>query len=190
MNLLRYALQVSMVLSVLAIAVAGQTGNNKPFLKDGLSFDYPSGWTLQDDSNGDAQQLTLGRAGNDAQIRVFVHRGHVTAEKVPDAKKAFIDPYVVETGKQFVAMGAKPTQAPDSTEIGGVKADGVVITASLGGEAGAAKIYWALVENRVVVLTFFGPDKELKQFVSAWDLIRTSLKIVDPKAAPKASPKP
>jgi hypothetical protein len=190
MNSFRYGLQVSIVLSVLAIATVGQTANNKQFLKDGLAFDYPSGWTLQDDSNGDAQQLTLGRAGNDAQIRVFVHRGHVTAEKLPEAKKGFIDPYVAETGKQFVAMGAKPTQAPDTTEIGGAKADGVVISASLGGEAGAAKIYWALVGNRVVVLTFFGPNKELKQFLTAWDLIRTSLKIEDPKATPKPSPKP
>jgi hypothetical protein len=91
--------------------------------------------------------------------------------------------------KQFVAMGAKPEQSPDASEIGGVKADGVNIKASLGGEAGAAKIYWALVGQRVVVLTIFGPDKETKQLAPAWDLIRTSLKVVDPKATPAASPK-
>jgi hypothetical protein len=173
-----------MVLFILTVSVAvvAQTGNNKQFTNSGLSFDYPSGWTLQDDTNGDAQQITLARAGNDVQIRLFVHKGHVTPEKFADAKKAFIDPYIISTGQQFVAMGAKPTQAPDSTEIGGIKADGVAITAALGGEAGAAKIYWALVGNRVVVLTYFGPDKELKEFASAWDLVRTSLKIEDPKA--------
>jgi hypothetical protein len=87
-------------------------------------------------------------------------------------------------------MGAKPEQAKDSTEIAGEKAEGVAITASLGGEPGAAKIYWALIGQRVVVLTYFGPDKELKQFASAWDMVRNSLKVEDPKGAPQASPKP
>ena len=36
-------------------------------------------------------------------------------------------------------MGAKPTQAPDTTDIGGVKAEGVAITASLGGEPEAGQ---------------------------------------------------
>jgi hypothetical protein len=61
----------------------------------------------------------------------------------------------------------------------------VKVSASLGGESGAAKIYWALVGQRVVVLTFFGPDKQLTQQAPAWDLLRNSLKVVDPKAAPK-----
>ncbi|HEY6804862.1 MAG TPA: hypothetical protein VI306_14905 [Pyrinomonadaceae bacterium] len=176
-----------MVLFIFAVSVAvvAQTGNNKQFSNGGLTFDYPAGWTLQDDTNGDAQQLTLARASNDVQIRLFVHKGRVTPEKFADAKKAFIDPYVVSTAKQFVAMGAEPKQAPDSSEIAGVQADGVAITASLGGEPGAAKIYWALVGNRVVVLTYFGPDKELKEFAPAWDLVRTGLKIEDPKAIKK-----
>ena len=85
-------------------------------------------------------------------------------------------------------MGAKPEQSPDSSEIGGVKAEGVKISASLGGETGAAKIYWALIGQRVVVLTLFGPDKQVQKLTPAWDLLRNSLKVIDPKAAP--SPKP
>ena len=185
----RFIISLCLALALASLAVA-QTGNNKQFTKEGLTFDYPAGWTMQDDSNQDAQQVTLARANADAQIRVFVHKGRITPEKFPDAKKAFIDPYVTATGKQFVAMGAKPQQANDSTEIAGEKAEGVAITASLGGEPGAARIYWALIGRRVVVLTYFGPDKELKQFASAWDMVRNSVKIEDPEAAPNPSPKP
>lgn len=170
--------------------VTAQTPDAKNFSKEGLSFDYPNAWQLQDDTNGDAQQLTLSKADSDVQIRVFVHKGRISAEKLPDAKKAFIDPYIASTVKQFVAMGAKPEQVPDTSEIGGVKADGTSINASLGGEAGAAKIYWALVGERVVVLTRFGPDKQMKQLTPVWDLVRTSLKVVDPKAAPSPKPSP
>jgi hypothetical protein len=185
------ALKVSLLLLIVCFVVSAQTpANDKQYMKDGLAFDLPPGWTLQDDSTGDAQQVTFTRTNNDAQIRVFVHRGRVSPEKLAEAKKGFIDPYIASTTKQFIAMGAKPTQAPDTTDIAGAKAEGVAITASLGGEPGAAKIYWALVGSRVVLLTYFGPDKELKQFASAWDLVRNSIKIEDPKAAPKASPKP
>jgi hypothetical protein len=183
-------IQLKLVVLMFCCLVANaQTPDSKNFAKDGLSFDYPVAWQLQDDSNGDAQQLTLAKANSDVQIRVFVHKGRITPEKLPDAKKAFIDPYIAATAKQFVAMGAKPEQVPDSSEIAGVKADGTSINASLGGETGAAKIYWALVGQRVVVLTFFGPDKQMKQLTPGWDLIRTSLKVVDPKAVPAASPK-
>lgn len=172
------------------VLVTAQTPDSKNFSKDGVTFDYPNAWQLQDDSTGDAQQLTLTKANSDVQIRVFVHKGRITPEKLPDAKKAFIDPYIAATAKQFVDMGAKPEQVPESSEIGGVKADGTSINASLGGETGAAKIYWALVGQRVVVLTLFGPDKQMKQLTPAWDLVRISLKVVDPKAVPAASPTP
>ena len=182
--------QIKLLATILitCLLAAAQTPNN--VAKNGLSFDYPSDWTMQDDSGGDAQQFSLSKANSDVQIRVFVHKGRIAAEKLPDAKKAFIDPYIAATEKQFVAMGAKPEQSPDTSEIGGVKADGVKISASLGGETGAAKIYWALIGQRVVVLTLFGPDMQLKQLAPAWDLVRNSLKAVDPKTVPAASPKP
>lgn len=182
-------IQLIAIVFVCCLLASAQTPP-KNFAKDNLSFDYPDGWTLTDDSNGDAQQLTLSRADSDSQIRVFVHRGRITTEKFPDAKKGFIDPYVAATAKQFVAMGAKPEQAPDTTEIGGAPAEGVKISASLGGEPGAAKIYWVLVGQRVAVLTFFGPDAQTKKLAPAWDLVRSSLKVVDPKAVPTPKPSP
>lgn len=178
---------IAIVFACCVVAVA-QTPKN--LTKDNLSFDYPDGWTLSDDSNSDAQQFTLSRSDSDVQIRVFAHKGRIAAEKLPDAKKAFIDPYINATVKQFVAMGAKPEQSPDTSEIGGVKADGVIISASLGGEAGAAKIYWAVVGQRVVLLTLFGPDNQMKRLTPAWDMVRNSVKINDPKAAPSPSPSP
>lgn len=184
---------VQITLFLLSVISLFQTASTlQTFNAGGVSFEYPNGWVLHDDTNSDAQQLTLARPNNDVQIRVFVHKGRITAEKFPDAKKAFIDPYIAATMKQFVAMGAKPEQSADSSEIGGAKAEGVKIAANLG-EPGAAKIYWAMVGQRVVILTIFGPDREIKQFTPAWDMIRSTLKVEDksaPKPAPAASPTP
>jgi hypothetical protein len=191
MKATRASIIVSLAVLILALTAHAQTpGNTKHFDKDGLVFDYPDGWTVVDQSNSDAQQLTLGRSDSDAQIRLFVHRGKVdTPEKMAKAKSAFIDPYIKSTNDTFVQMGGKPEQTVANTQVGGAKAEGVRLRASLGGEAGEAAIYWLTVGNRVVVLTFFGPDKALQKAAPAWDAVRNSLHIEETKPAPKSTPK-
>ena len=160
------------------------------FAKGGLSFNYPRGWTLNDISDDDAHQYSFTNSANAIQMRVFAHKGRIGAEKLPDAKKAFIDPYVASIEKQFAQMGATPQKTADTSEIGGVKADGVQLTASLAGEPGAAKIYWAVVGRRVIVMTLFGPDRDIKKYATAWDMLRTTMKIEEPAPAGSPSPKP
>jgi hypothetical protein len=171
-------------------AFAQTSGDAKRFDKDGLVFDYPNNWTIDDQSNQDAQQLTLGKSDLDAQIRLFVHRGKIdTPEKMAQAKIKFIDPYVEATSNSFVQMGAKPTREPATIEIAGAKAEGIRIKAVLDNVPGEAAIYWVTLGNRVVVLTFFGPDQALKQATPAWNTLRNSLRIEEKKPAPTPAPK-
>ncbi|HYW71076.1 MAG TPA: hypothetical protein VE961_08585 [Pyrinomonadaceae bacterium] len=170
--------------TILFTALAAQAqGAAEHFAKEGLSFDYGSGWKLTDESTPDAQQLTLNYPNSDAQIRVFVHRGKAdTPEKMAQAKKAFIDPYIKSVNDMFVSMGAKPEQSPANSQIAGAAAEGVRLRANLGGEAGEANIYWLALTNRVVILTIFGPDANLKQAAPTWDLVRNTIKIEAPPA--------
>lgn len=165
-----------------------QNPATKQYKKDGLRFDYLSSWTLLDDSNSDAQQLTLMRSDSAAQIRIFVRRGRVTPEKLPKTRKEVVDSYIEATVKQFIAMGANPEQSPDSIDIGTTKAEGVNVKASLGGDPGAARIYWTLLGERIVVLTYFGPDKEMAKHTGVWDLVRSSFQIEEKSPTPKPSP--
>ena len=164
------------------------------FKKDGLSFSYPAGWTFNDTSNTDAQQMTFGRADSDAQITVFVFRTPLTTpERLAEAKRVLVDKYVASTTKSFEQAGAHPESSPASTEISGIKSEGVKIRASLDGVPGSAEIHWAVVGQRLVVLTFLGPDKALTKATPAWDLMRTTIKVEEPQPKtpqPAASPKP
>ena len=188
---MKLTIKLFVIIVLSSVFASAQTPSDaKSFAKSGISFNYPNGWSIQELKNDDALDLVLSRPNNDLMIKVFVHKGNITQEKLPDAKKAFIDPYINANMKQFEQMSASPKQAPDASEIAGVKADGVNISASLGGETGAAKIYWAVVGQRVVVLTLFGPDKEIKQFAPSWDLVRTTLKIEAAQPAASPSPKP
>src|SRR6185369_7266588 len=104
MKVIWLAAKIFSIVALLGNIAVAQTGDTKNFAKDGLSFDYPAGWSVQDDSTSDAQQLTLLRTDSDAQIRLLVHRGNIKAEKLPDAKKAFIDPYIAYLNKQFESI--------------------------------------------------------------------------------------
>jgi hypothetical protein len=184
--------QLIVFLLLCSLSASAQTASSdaKEFNQSGLSFSYPSGWSFNDTSNADAQQMTFGRADSDAQITVFVFRTPVTTpEKVAEAKRVLVDKYVASTTRSFEQAGAHPESSPATTEIGGVKSEGVKIRASLDGVPGAAEIEWAVVGQRLVVLTFLGPDKALTKATPAWDAIRTTIKTAEPTPQPKPSPK-
>ncbi len=190
MRLLRTLIFATATL-LLVVGALAQDPNVKHFSKDGLSFDYSNGWTIVDESNTDAQQLTLRRDDSDAMIKFFVHRGRVnTPDKMAVAKSKLIDPYVEFTAKQFVQMGAKPERIPASTEMGGLPAEGIRLKAVLGSESGEAAIYWNIVGERLVVLTFFGPDKARQKATPTWDVVRNSVKVEPPQPKPTPQPSP
>lgn len=165
-------------------ALAQTSGNLKQFNKDGLAFDYPNNWTLNDSSNSNSQLLILSRDGNDSQIRIFVYRAAIdTPEKLTQARAKLVDPYLDATEKQFTEMGAKPTRTPASIQVGSAQAEGVRISAVLDSIPGEAAIYWLPIGNRLVVLTFFGPNPALKQATPAWETIRNSIRIESNKPA-------
>src|SRR5438874_2990765 len=125
----RNFLQLIALLLCCGLTVSAQTpGDAKAFSKDGLSFSYPSGWSFNDTSNADAQQMTFGRPDSDAQITVFVFRSPLTTpEKLAEAKRILVDKYVASTTKSFEQAGAKPETSPASIEISGIKSEGVKI---------------------------------------------------------------
>lgn len=183
--------QLLSLLLLCGVSVLSQTPETKQFTKDGLIFNYPNGWSFNDSSNSDAQDLTLGRADSDAQVKVFVFRPLLTTpEKVAEAKRVLVDKYVASTTKGFADAGAKPESSPATIEIGTLPAEGVKIRATLDGQPGAAEIYWGVIGKRLVVLTFFGPDKALKKALPTWDTVRSSLQIEEPKSQTEPSPKP
>lgn len=181
-----------MLLSGLSgVVVAQQTPATeaKQFSKDGLSFSYANGWALEDTSNADAQQFNLSRPDSEAQIRLFVFRTPVTSpERLVEARKVLVDPYVASVVKQFQQMGARPEKTPAATNFGTVKSKGVKVSASLGGEPGAAEIHWAVIGQRLVVLTIFGPEKALQKAAPAWDNLRNTIAVEELKPPPKPSP--
>jgi hypothetical protein len=188
----RTILLTSVMVLTVGLTVFSQGGpDTKRFNLGGLAFDYPSAWVLQDASSPEAQQLALGKADSEAQITIFAYRNHVTtAERVAEVKKVLVDPYISSTTKQLEQMAGKVERSDAAGEFAGVKTEGVKLRVVLDGEAGGAEIYWAIISQRLVVLTFVGPDRALKQASPVWDKIRSTMQVEAPKPASAPSPAP
>jgi hypothetical protein len=184
-----FSLFALVLLSGLSVSAQTAPSGGKEFKKDGLSFYYPSAWQFNDASDSDKQQLTFGKSDVEAQITIFVFRTAITSpEQMAEAKRILVDKYVAAQTASFEREGAKPQSSPATKDISNAPADGVIIRLTLDGVPGAAEIYWALVGQRLVVLTLFRPDQAVSKAAPAWDMIRNTIKIEAPQ--PNPSPKP
>lgn len=176
--------------ALLVSAALAQTGGQH-FAKDGLSFDYPTGWTIDESkSTGQMQYLRFDRDGYGTTIIMRSPRGLIdTPEKETLIKQLIQDGFVDAWVKNFENSGAKPERSVVSTEIAGGPAECARLSASLSGEPGRVDVCWRLVEKRMVQLAIIGSTKDITRTTSTWDMIRNSLKI-EPPPAKGASPKP
>lgn len=191
MKLSRKIFLVAAIASLVGAAAA--QNSNQHFAKDGLSFDYPSGWTVDESkSSGQMQYLTLGRDGY-AMIVVRAPRGMVdTPDKEAGAKKIMQEGFVDAWIKNFESQGAKAERSAVTTEIAGGPAECARLSASLEGEPGRVDICYRILEKKMVQMTIIGSTKDITRTTAAWDSIRNSLKIepLPQKSSPAASPSP
>src|SRR6266850_6870644 len=125
---------------LLVVSALAQDPNVKHFDKDGLSFDYPAKWQIEDKSSGQMQFIEL--AQGDVIIRIRTPREWLkTPEKEAHAKKLFQDSYVDEFATQLEQANMHPKRSPVNTQIGGADAEGARVRAVLDGEPGGMDSY-------------------------------------------------
>ena len=164
------------------------------FAKEGLSFDYPAGWQVSDQSTPQMQQIQIVRGDGYAELRVRAPREWLKSpDKEAQAKKIIQDKYVDGFVDTLQQNGLRPTRANASTEISGGPADGVKIRAVLDREPGGLDSFYRIVSDRFVNLSQLGSEREIARSGAAWDMIRASIKIEPPpqsKPTVQASPSP
>lgn len=148
----------------------------KHFSEKGLSFDYPSGLTMQDKSAEDVQQLIL-KQGGGAQIMVLSRFDRLESQEQFDAaRRAIVDTFADESFVQLNKLG-KAERKDAQIEVAGVQARGTRLRAVLATEPGAVEIYSLLLGKRLVMVSIIGTDKELAAAAGAWALVRASLRV-------------
>jgi TonB family protein len=156
------------------------------FSKDGLSFDYPAGWTLEDKSSEQVQHLVIRRAGSSVLVMVIAQREpSQTVAQLLDSRNAITMPYVASLARQ---LGL--TEVPTSTDaqckpLGERFATGFRLTGHLELEAATGEVYSLVLGQRLLHLVYVRADKEDEKGVPLWKTVWDTLKV-----APPANPSP
>lgn len=166
---------VSALLCSFAQAQSSAGGMNH-FAKDGLSFDYPAGWILADESTAQAQKLMLTKKGSSVQLMVIAQRELIYRNQIPEAQRNFTEPLVNQ-----LALKLKTTErATARIDVGGVEAEGVRLRGKLKRNNATAEVYSLRRGLRFINLAYIGADGDEALGAQAWKVVRSSFKVDAP----------
>lgn len=150
---------------------------NNRYLRDGLSFSYPSEWQLTDESGQSAQSLNLDRGPNEAKIMIVALRAQTNSQEYAEKQTVVTEAIASALTDEIAKLGAQAERTSIGESIGGINALGIRLRASLKGEAGNADIYWLHLGGRMVHVVFVGSDEEQARAAYAWKMICSTLRI-------------
>jgi hypothetical protein len=150
----------------------------KKYAKDGLTFEVPTGWEVEEQPATGLQQIIIANKETDSQILLRVlNQKMESKDPMPELKKKVIDPWVTQLVDGYARNNIPLKQSPAATEVGAEKAEGIKLNFFLDDQPGGAEAYWVLLDKRLVLLYFIRPDKTSDKATLGWDAIRKSLHV-------------
>lgn len=178
----KLAIAVGMIISLLSLSVYAQSAEPglNHFSTDGISFDYPAGYSVTDESTEDAQQFVITRRGSSVQVTIVVMRRMVQRQEMPAAIDSFKEPFIK---KAAIALGLanSPDGTPIQTEFGTRPAEGVRLHS--GNRKSTADVIWLRWNFRLVAAAFIRADVDEPIDLRLWQTVRSSLKVEAPVVA-------
>jgi TonB family protein len=168
----------------------GTDGATKTFAADGLSFNYPAGWTLTDKSNPQAQHLILSQEKSSVIIMVVAYRELLdNQDQLYVGVRRITEPYVESIAKNFSSSGRKVERDNPCIEMEGVRVSGVKLQGVYQNEPSTGEVYAFVRGRRFVNLIYIRADKDTPRGNVAWEAVQKSVTIEKPAAdAPSSLP--
>jgi TonB family protein len=155
------------------------------FSKDGVSFDYPAGWSLDDKSSQQLQHLILTRAGSSALIMVIAQREPLhNYGELRAAYSGVTIPYVQGLAGKLGVKEVPPWSEAQCMFFGSHTATGLRLSGKLEGKPTQAEVYTAVMGQRLVHLVYVRADEDEAQGAPAWKSVLDTLKVERPANAP------
>lgn len=179
----RPLLIIAFVVAALARVPAAPQAGGGHFGKDGLSFDYPAGWAVEDRSSAEQQHLIIRRPDSTALLMVFARREPLQNRAQLLASRGSVTrPYVENLARQ---LGAKVPDEPESEclTVGESLAPGFRLAGRIAQEPGTAEVYSVVKGQRLVHLVYIRQDKDEAAVAPAWKSLVETLR-VEPPANP------
>ncbi|MGZ8844704.1 MAG: hypothetical protein ACXW18_13645 [Pyrinomonadaceae bacterium] len=182
-------LSVALILLTASFIYAAVNQANQ-YSRDGLSFSYPAGWAVVDESDAQTQTLKVDPGKDGVKIIIVALRRQMNAAELAEAQPNFTQAIVDTLAQTLARLGAQIQRDSVSQAIGGVQAPGIKLRASIQGDTGDADIYWLVMGGRLIHVVYLGSDRERPSASIAWNMICSTLRVGAPAVAPPQSAAP
>lgn len=193
MNRLILSFSIVLVLS-LGVCAQSETPKLNHFAADGVSFDYPDAYTVKDESNTEAQRLTLTRRGSSVQLTIVAKKGWVLSNEVPAAIEKTTEPLVKQVSETLGGGTNLTERAMIKTMVGSKEAEGVRLRSSATSKR-TGEVIWLRLSLRLISLALVRSDHDESAAAQLWQAVRSSIKAEPPviaalKTVPESAPEP
>ena len=176
----KFTIAIAIIISLLGVSVNTQTADPQlnHFSTRGISFDYPTGYSVADESTTEAQKFVITRKGSSIELTIVAMRRLVRQEELPAAMESFKEPLIQRVGPTLGPVNSAGRTA-FRTELGSTEAEGVRFRSS-GLRKRTGEVIWSRWNNRLVALSFVRADAEIGVGSYLWESVRSSLRVEAP----------
>lgn len=170
---------IGMIISFLTLSVYAQSDELKRnhFSTEGISFDYPAGYLVSDESTTEAQQFVITRKGSSAQLTIVAPRRMVLPDELPAATESLTDPMVK---KVALSLGTNTSQSTAiQSPVGSRQAEGIRLR-SADNIQRTGEVIWLRLNSRLVAMAFVRSDTDEAFDSRLWQVVRSSLRVEAP----------
>jgi TonB family protein len=170
-----------MIVSFLSVSIYAQSAGPElnHFAADVISFDYPAGYSVTEESTPEAQQFEIKRKGGSVQLTIVVTKRLVLRNELPAAIESFTEPLVK---KVAVTMGAgknSPERTSFQTQIGTKKVEGIRLRSIRNG-AKTGEVMWVRWGLRLIGFAFVRSGADESVGSELWQTVSSSLRVEPP----------
>jgi TonB family protein len=176
----KLATAIAMMISLLSLSVYAQSPDPdlNHFSTHGISFEYPAGYSVTDESTAEAHRLILTRKGSSVQLTIVAMRRMVLPNEMPAALENFKEP-IVKNVEITLGLINSPERTSIQSQLGSMEAQGVRLR-SAGNANRNGEVIWLRWNSRLVALTFVRSEADEAVESRLWETVRSSLRVEAP----------
>ena len=167
-----------MIISFLGVNVYAQSAGPelKHFAVEGLSFDYPDGYSVKDESTPEERRLLITREGSSVQLMIVVPKRLVPRSQMPAAVENFTQPMLKKVAMTLGENKDSPEQTRFQTRIGTSEAEGIRLRSTGRGKK-TGEVIWARQSLQLVGLVFVRSEADKSDGAQLMQAVSSSLKV-------------
>src|SRR5690349_4927165 len=176
----RLTIAVAIIISLLSLGVYAQTPEPElnHFAAPGISFDYPAGYSVADESTAESQNLVLTRKGSSVQLTIVAQRRVVLRAELPAALDDFKEAIIKKT-ETTLGWTNSAERTPIQSQLGSEQADGVRVLSSRSRNK-TGDVIWLWSNFRLTALSFVRSNADETAEARLWETVRSSFRVPTP----------